>query len=1293
MVGCVALLGWWLGIPALRSLFPGLATMKPNTALCFLLVGLSLWLIQPSSSELHNPHVRHTYVARVLSGLVGLIGLLTLAEYLFNLHLGIDEALFHGTLIATGVVHPGRMAGATALGFLLLGGSLVLTTNCVPYIAQGLALLASLNGFVACVGYLLGAHSLYDIPAYSSMALHTAILFLLMGLGVLAARPELGFMAAMTSEYMGGVMARRMLPLVAAVPVVFGWLRWRGQLAGVYGAEFGIALRTLAEVVTFALLLYMNATWLNRIDERGRETTERNFRLAAIVDSSDDAIFSKDLSGTITSWNWGAERLYGYRAEEVIGQPITTIIPPELRAEAMQFLPEIAGGRLVIREETLRRRKDGSLVQVSLIISPVRDFEGQIVGASIIARDITERDRAETAQREKEHSLSESQRIAHVGSWTYDLSGRMTWSEGMYRICGVSPSMFTPNAESFLDCIAPEDRPAMRHWIAACMAEQKPGDLEFRVILPEGDIRYLRGRAELQCDAENNPVQMAGTALDVTDHKRAEEELVRSRQALEDKSRMLESVLNSMSEGLVAADEHGKFILWNPAAERILGLGPADIPSQEWSDHYGVFLPDKVTRLMPEQNPLAHAIQGEATTVVLFVRNPAIRQGVFVEAYANPVRDKNGKLRGGVTAFRDITERMRSEERLREYERVVEGLEEMIVVVDRDYRYVIANRTFLLNRNLKREQVVGRRVDEIIDKKAFESVVKERMDECFRGRVVQYELKYTFPKVGERDVFASYFPIEGPTGIERIACVLEDITERKRAEEAQREAEQKYRVIFEDAVVGIFQSDLSGHYLNVNPAMARLLGYASPQDLMASITDISQQVYADPESRETFRLMIERLGIVQNFDCQVCRKDGTKIWISVNARPVLKDGVLIGYEGTNTDITERKLLEQQLLQAQKMEAVGRLAGGLAHDFNNMLGVIMGYSDLSLEMVAPDSPSYRHLSQIKKASQRAALLTRQLLAFSRQQVVFPKILDLNEVVHNVTSMLLRVVGEDVAISFQPTTPIGCIKADRGQIEQILMNLVINARDAMPAGGEIVIQTGHAELDEKFTVEHRGSGAGPHVFMTVRDTGCGMDETVQSKIFEPFFTTKEVGVGTGLGLSTVYGIVKQSGGYIVVDSAPGKGTTFEIYFPRVADKAEPMTAEFEDAAVPGGSEAILVVEDDASLRELTVKLLTDAGYRVLEAADAQTALETLLRVPVIDLLLTDVIMPGMNGTQLLEQARATHPNLLALFMSGYAGNVRTGLVSQGAFLEKPFTRRALLVKVRSVLRGESAKGQAH
>lgn len=638
--------------------------------------------------------------------------------------------------------------------------------------------------------------------------------------------------------------------------------------------------------------------------------------------------------------------------------------------------------------------------------------------------------------------------------------------------------------------------------------------------------------------------------------------------------------------------------------------------------------------------------------------------------------------------FNDISERKQTEERLREYQRVVEGLEEMIVVVDRQYRYLIANTAFLNFSVMSAKQVIGHFVEEVVGKDVFAATVKEKMDQCFLGKVVHYEFTHDSPNLGTREFFVSYFPIAGRSGVDRIACVLQDITERKWAEEELRKSEERFSKAFRNSPVAItISTEEEGRYLDVNDAFLLMLGWQR-RDVIGH-TSAELHFWAEPLDRAEMLRQVKEAEQVAKLNIRYKTAKGETREAEVWAEPIELDGQRCVLAITR-DVTEAQRLEAQFRQAQKMEAVGQLAGGVAHDFNNLLGVILGYTDLSLSLTSPGSSANRNLEQIKKASNRAVALTRQLLAFSRQQVVFPRVLDLNEVVQNLITMLRRLVSEEIAVSFRPAVPIDSIKADPGQIEQMLMNLAVNARDAMPNGGEILIETGNAVLDEGYVSLHPGSRAGQHVVLIVSDTGCGMDENVKSKLFEPFFTTKGVGKGSGLGLSTVYGIVKQNGGTIVVYSEPGSGTTFKIYFPAVAVKAEPLTQPHEDAESRGGSETILVVEDDESLRELTARMLQDAGYQVIAARDTDNALDIVrTSQPRIDLLLTDVIMPGRTGIELLEQAKALQPNLLSLFMSGYTGDLvsqRGGSIQEATFLEKPFTRNSLLTKIYSALHSE-------
>jgi two-component system, cell cycle sensor histidine kinase and response regulator CckA len=552
-------------------------------------------------------------------------------------------------------------------------------------------------------------------------------------------------------------------------------------------------------------------------------------------------------------------------------------------------------------------------------------------------------------------------------------------------------------------------------------------------------------------------------------------------------------------------------------------------------------------------------------------------------------------------------------------------------------------------------------------------------------------MTYDFPGRGKTELSVSYFPIQTPTGIERIAGVLQDVTVRKLAEEALRKSEERFSKAFCNNPLAItISTEVEGRYLDVNDAFLDLLGYQRKDVIGRTAGDL--RFWSEPWDRMEMLQQLEENKKVAKYHIRYRTAKGKVRDAEVWFEAIELDGQRC-LLGITRDVTEVQQMEAQIRQAQKMDAVSRLAGGIAHDFNNILSIVIGYSDLSLGLIPPDNLANRYVSEIKKAAERAASLTRQLLAFSRRQIVFPKILDLNDVVHNATSMFLRLVGEDVEIEFRPSRPLGNIKVDPGQIEQVLMNLVVNARDAMPAGGRIIIETAETKLDEDYVSRHPGSRVGHHVVLVVSDTGCGMDESIKSQLFEPFFTTKPVGQGTGLGLSTVYGIVKQSGGYIVVYSETGKGTTFKIFFPTVDGKAERLALPREEAEPAQGTETILVVEDDKSMREITVKLLQVGGYRVVDVKDADEALRTLkAHDPEIDLLLTDVIMPGMSGADLVKQAKIFDPKLRSLFMSGYTSDLveRQGvLVPEAFFLEKPFTKTTLLTKVYAALHDESSK----
>ncbi len=502
--------------------------------------------------------------------------------------------------------------------------------------------------------------------------------------------------------------------------------------------------------------------------------------------------------------------------------------------------------------------------------------------------------------------------------------------------------------------------------------------------------------------------------------------------------------------------------------------------------------------------------------------------------------------------------------------------------------------------------------------------------------------------------------------------------------QAIADSESRYRSLFERNMAGVFRSTIEGRLIDFNAAFAQMYGYTR-EELLNLPTG---QLYRGGAEERARRIDERRKGAYSSrFEMEYIRKDGSPLWAIQNMSFVKDEHGNEVMEGTLLDVTDRHLLELQLRQAQKMEAVGRLAGGVAHDFNNLLTIINGYSELQMQVTEPGTPVNDYADQIRAAGTRAASLTRQLLAFSRQQVLQPQIVNLNIVLANMEKMLLRLIGEHIQISTIMAPALGSVKVDPGQIEQVVMNLVLNARDAMPMGGKLTLETANLELSEKYVRDHRGVSPGQYVQLIVSDTGEGMDSDTLSRIFEPFFTTKEQGKGTGLGLATVYGIVRQSGGHVWAYSELERGTTFKIYLPRVDDMPPSSEHEHTSGEERSGSETILVVEDDRALRDLTESILASRGYRVLAAETPEEVDAACQRVGFsVDLVLTDVVMPVMSGREIAARVVDQCPKVKVLYMSGYTSDaiVHHGVLDRGiAFLQKPFTPTSLVAKVREVL----------
>lgn len=623
------------------------------------------------------------------------------------------------------------------------------------------------------------------------------------------------------------------------------------------------------------------------------------------------------------------------------------------------------------------------------------------------------------------------------------------------------------------------------------------------------------------------------------------------------------------------------------------------------------------------------------------------------------------------------------------FQLIGENVEDMIAVVDMEGRRIF--------NSLSYEKVLGYSLEELQSTSSFEQIhpddrerVKKAAEEARLsgiGKPLEYRLRH---KNGTWLVLESTSSVirNAKGEPEKLVIVNRNVTERKRAEEALRRSEADFRSVVEDAPYGIYRADTTGRFLQANPALQRMLGYESEEVLLGR--DLENDIFQHAAEYQRFVEMLTRSEEIKDEEMEWKRRDGTPITVRCSGRCINDENRAAAYFAVFAeDVTEKRALERQLRMAQKMEAIGRLSGGIAHDFNNLLGVIIGYSRVLKKALGASNALCEHAMEIEKAGQRAAALTKQLLAFSRQQVLTPAVLNLNTLTSDMEKMLPQLLGEDIEVSLELNPELGDVKADQSQIEQVIMNLAVNARDAMPTGGKLKIQTANVEMDQAFTRSHPGSKVGKYVSLVVSDTGMGMDAGTLAHIFEPFFTTKPRGQGTGLGLATVYGIVKQSNGYIVVDSAPGKGASFQIYLPRHV--GEPIVDEPKDDSGEKlrGSESILLVEDAEPLRKLAQAFLEAGGFRVSSARSGEEALEVAAGFGgTFDLLLTDVIMPGMNGRILAEQLSPRQPGMKVLYMSGYADSFIAGhgvLDPNIHLLHKPFTDEVLIRKVREVLDG--------
>ncbi len=954
------------------------------------------------------------------------------------------------------------------------------------------------------------------------------------------------------------------------------------------------SLATLSRQVMSQLELHRQSDERSEREARLQESEER---FSKIFYSSPAALFiARMRGGAILDVNDAFERMTGHLRAACVGRTVAELgLVTEGRREAIRNLLTSKGSLL---SDGAPFRTSSGEERVGFGSAELIPLKGEThIVATII--DITELKRAETALRESESRLRLALDAAHMGIFDWEMrSGVVAWSPGHEKIWGLEPGTFGGTYEAFAERVHPDDLPEVNAELGRRVEAHEPFEQEFRVVWPDGSVRWVLGRGEFDFNERNEAVRLRGVVQDVTERRAAEARIRRLNRVY--------AMLGGISEAIVREkDQEGVLA----AACRITvatgGFQMAWIGLRDESDRLRL---------------AAHAGAdggGLALIESLIAQDPPA--GCRYTANA---------LRSGRHA---ICADIGSDPNAAAWR--VEALA-------RGYRSMVA------------------------------------LPLASGGRPIG-----VFNLYAEADVFDE----QEMRLLDDVAADISFAIEIQRRDAERRHAEERFRLVVENIQEVFWISDATGQLQFVSPAYETIWG-RSRDDLFARPGAWQESIHPEdrPRMDEALRRRLDTGSSDETY--RIVRPDGSIRWIRGHAFPVRSAaGALERIVGTAADITGQRVLEEQFRQAQKMESVGRLAGGIAHDFNNLLTGINGTAELAAFDLPPDASLRGELVQIRQAGDRAAALTRQLLALSRQQILKPAIIDLTVIVRGMQSMLRRLIGEHVELAFALPDALGYVKADPSQIEQVILNLAVNAQDAMPDGGTLSIETGGVYFDVSDAIRHLAPRPGPYLMLSISDTGVGMDEATRERIFEPFFTTKEPGKGTGLGLSTVYGIVQQSEGGLFVYSEPGQGTTVKVYLPRVDQSpAEPARAAGGEGS---GNETILLVEDEPALRALTRRMLSSAGYTVLEAGSGDEALAVLARHEgTVHLMFTDVVMPGMNGRDLARRVAEIRPAVKVLYASGYTDDAifRHGVLDDGSrFISKPFAPGELRRKIREIL----------
>jgi len=1081
---------------------------------------------------------------------------------------------------------------------------------------------------------------------------------------------------------------------------------------------------TVVVALTFGLVLL----WRRRAERFLRRELAAAERVRHAVQRANDIILLADAEWRIVEANERAVQVYGYTMAELRQMRLPDLRSPAERPKfAEQFAALDKRNGMVL--ETEHQRRDGSVFFVEASVRGIA-MDGRTVYQSII-RDITERKRAAAEIQRLTRlyaTLSQvNQAIVRVTS-REELAqevGRVLVEFGRYKLAWVgwhdaptgriTPAGWAGTPREFVTNTRHSSTPSSEHGcvcgtairenrscvvndllnsplVQARRAEIAATGLRAAVSLPLHCGGVPCGMITAYADEPNvfNDKEVAlleECALDVSfclDHLQKETQRQEAERALRYERNLLGSLIAAMPDHVYFKDRDSRFLRINEAFARSAGLSSPE--EAVGKTDFDLFREEHARQAHADEQRIVAT--GEPLVGIEEKETWPDGRITWASTTKVPMRDATGKLLGLVGISRDITGQKQAEDQLREHQRllgsVVETAPNLLVLADEAGRIQLFNRACEQLTGYHQEEVLGQTIADLFLPAEWIPLVQQRFA---NPQAADLRVPHVNPwktKAGElRTVEWRCAVVPGPDGAGSwVLGAGVDITDRLRTEEQLR----RQASVINQSTDTVAITDLTGRITDVNEAQCRALGATREELIGRNVVEVYSR--GDPKIAAVQQEILAatlRQGEWQGRATNLTA-DGKRILIEVRTW-VLRDeeGQPIGLCGVGQDVTRQADLEDQLRQSQKMEAVGHLAGGVAHDFNNLLNVILGYSDLLMQRGDWPASAHEQLRQIHQAGERAATLTRQLLAFSRKQILEPKVFEVGALVADMSKMLRRLIGENITLNVAAPAQPCYVTADPGQLEQVIMNLSVNARDAMPQGGTLTIATRPLSASESHQPGHPPLPPGEHVMLAVSDTGTGMTEEVKARLFEPFFTTKEVGKGTGLGLATCHGIIKQSGGEIVADSEPGQGTVFKIYLPRVA--APPTTQDAEPALIVprGKGETILLAEDEEAVRTLAALVLEELGYRVVKAGNGDDALALVTKQPV-DLLLTDVIMPGRSGRELADCLKAAHPGLKVIFISGYTENAiaHHGILDPGVtFLPKPFTTIALARKVREAL----------